>query len=271
MSVIATSERNIVFKNANWSAFVLLVTLLAAFNTLTILLLPISSTAEQLLQLSNLAISIILWGDFIYLLWQAPHKRQFMVGQEGWMVLLGSFPFFRVFRMLWFQRNLKKSGYTPTEFLSHIVIRRNAQGTLLFILFAAIVIFQIAVVSILSFEAASPQRNITTISDAIWWAFSTVTTVGYGDKFPVTASGRLIAILLMIVGIALFSVITGSLAEWFSVRQQQVSLLDKANAEMSTAEAIVQIRQLLAQQESEYEQMMNELKARLVDLESRLE
>ena len=271
MTLAVPGERNIVLKNANWSAFVLLVTLLASFNSLTILLLPISDTAEQLLRLANISISIILWGDFIYLWRRSSNKGHFLVGQEGWMVLLGTIPFFRVFRILWFQRNLKKSGYTLREFLSRIVIKRNAQGTLLFILFAAIVIFQFAVVSILSFEAASPQSNITTISDAIWWAFSTVTTVGYGDKYPVTNSGRLIAILLMIVGIALFSVITGSLAEWFSVRQQRVSFLDESDGEMSTSEAIAQIKRLLERQESEYEQMMSELRARLGDLESRVE
>jgi len=60
-----------------------------------------------------------------------------------------------------------------------------------------------------------PESNIKTAGDAIWWAFVTITTVGYGDRFPVTSAGRIIAAFLMITGVALFGTFTGFVAAWF--------------------------------------------------------
>jgi voltage-gated potassium channel len=60
-----------------------------------------------------------------------------------------------------------------------------------------------------------PNSNIKTAEDAIWWAFVTITTVGYGDKYPVTTEGRIIAGFLMITGVGLFGTFTGFIASWF--------------------------------------------------------
>jgi voltage-gated potassium channel len=57
--------------------------------------------------------------------------------------------------------------------------------------------------------------NIKNFGDGLWWATTTVTTVGYGDRFPVTTEGRFLAALLMITGISLIGVITASVASWF--------------------------------------------------------
>jgi voltage-gated potassium channel len=62
---------------------------------------------------------------------------------------------------------------------------------------------------------ASAHANILTFGDALWWAVVTVTTVGYGDHFPVTVEGRFIAVGLMIGGVALIGVVTASFAAWF--------------------------------------------------------
>lgn len=60
-----------------------------------------------------------------------------------------------------------------------------------------------------------PESNIRGPDDALWWAFVTMTTVGYGDKYPVTPGGRLLAALLMISGVGLFGTFTGFIASWF--------------------------------------------------------
>jgi voltage-gated potassium channel len=64
-------------------------------------------------------------------------------------------------------------------------------------------------------ERSTPQGSIKTFPDALWWAVTTVTTVGYGDRYPITAMGKIIATSLMIFGIALAGVITASVAAWF--------------------------------------------------------
>jgi voltage-gated potassium channel len=74
-------------------------------------------------------------------------------------------------------------------------------------------------------EHDAPGATITNFGDAIWWALVTVTTVGYGDYYPVTFEGRFIAVLLMLSGLALVSVITVSFASWF---------LDRLNIEVTT-------------------------------------
>jgi voltage-gated potassium channel len=65
------------------------------------------------------------------------------------------------------------------------------------------------------------EGSIDTFGDALWWAITTVTTVGYGDTFPVTPAGRGIAAFLMVAGIALFAVLTANVAAFFIEREQQ--------------------------------------------------
>ncbi len=81
-------------------------------------------------------------------------------------------------------------------------------------------------VAMLDAEQNAPGANITSFGDALWWACSTVTTVGYGDRYPVTTEGRIIAVALMIVGISLLGAITASVATWMVSQVQR----DRDNA-----------------------------------------
>ena len=261
-------DSDLALVNPNWSAFVLLITLLSVLNQFVRLFLPISADADVVLQTANFAISLILWADFIYLLRKSPDKRTFMTGQHGWMVLLGSMPFLRFLRIIWFWLILRAHNRSFRDFLSRIVIKQDAQGTLLFILFIVIVVFEASVVSILSLEEAQPGSTIHSVSDAVWWAFATVSTVGYGDEYPVTNGGRLIAMLLMAVGIALFSVVTGSLAEWFRERQALPPSSGRTEGTANTEEAVAEIKALLERQEQDYLETIEEIRVRLSDLEA---
>ncbi|WP_306171340.1 potassium channel family protein [Porphyromonas gingivalis] len=69
-------------------------------------------------------------------------------------------------------------------------------------------------IAILQVENA-PTSNITTAEDAIWWSYVTITTVGYGDKYPVTTEGRIIAMFLMTAGVGLFGTFTAYIASLF--------------------------------------------------------
>ncbi len=79
-------------------------------------------------------------------------------------------------------------------------------------------------------ERNAAGANITNLGDALWWATTTVTTVGYGDRYPVTLEGRLIAVALMLVGIGVVGTVTASLASWFIQRVQVESM----NKELSS-------------------------------------
>ena len=69
-------------------------------------------------------------------------------------------------------------------------------------------------------ERDDPGSNITDFATSIWWAFETITTVGYGDHFPVTLEGRAIAVGLMIAGIGVLGIVTATLASWLVERVQ---------------------------------------------------
>ncbi|MEV5610465.1 potassium channel family protein [Streptomyces sp. NPDC052225] len=79
--------------------------------------------------------------------------------------------------------------------------------------------------AVLSVERDSPNGNIKTLGDAVWWSFTTMTTVGYGDHAPTTGLGRVLAVGLMLSGIALLGVVTANIAAWF------ISRFEKDDAE----------------------------------------
>ena len=79
---------------------------------------------------------------------------------------------------------------------------------------AAMVLIWMAALGVLDAERASPDANIQTFGEAIWWAFVTITTVGYGDYYPVTGPGRTVAVMLMAGGVAVLSVVTATLSSW---------------------------------------------------------
>jgi voltage-gated potassium channel len=85
----------------------------------------------------------------------------------------------------------------------------------------------VAALAVLDVERSSPDANITGFGDAIWWAVTTMTTVGYGDHYPVTSAGRVVAFGLMLGGIALLGTVTAILASW---------LVESVQAEKEQAE-----------------------------------
>ncbi|OIQ88769.1 pH-gated potassium channel KcsA [mine drainage metagenome] len=89
------------------------------------------------------------------------------------------------------------------------------------IVLAASVLIVIGALAILDAERSSPGANIASFPDALWWAITTVTTVGYGDRYPVTGLGRLVAAALMLVGISLLGLVTATVAAWFMRAEQQ--------------------------------------------------
>jgi voltage-gated potassium channel len=103
-----------------------------------------------------------------------------------------------------------------------------------------------ASLAVLDAERHHPDATITTFGDAVWWTLTTISTVGYGDRYPVTWEGRLVAALLMIGGIALLGVITGTIASWLVSRLSGVEE-SVAEAEQSTLAELRLVRAELAE------------------------
>ncbi|MFF9812412.1 potassium channel family protein [Streptomyces sp. NPDC014006] len=85
--------------------------------------------------------------------------------------------------------------------------------------------------AVLSAERSAPHGNIRTLGDALWWSFTTMTTVGYGDHAPTTGLGRLIAVGLMLSGIALLGVVTANIAAWFIARFEKDDVEERRQTE----------------------------------------
>ena len=83
------------------------------------------------------------------------------------------------------------------------------------VLISSIFIAYVAAIQITISERVVDGSNIKNFGDGLWWAVTTVTTVGYGDRYPTTTEGRFLAVLLMFMGISLVGVITASVASWF--------------------------------------------------------
>ncbi|GAB3748652.1 potassium channel family protein [Spirosoma pomorum] len=184
-------------------------------------LVPIHEDTRQLLNDVDTGICLYFLYDFFLRLYQAPDKRRFL--QWGWVDLLASIPVVpwvrlgqvvRIIRLL----RMVRAFRTSREFVSYF-FRNRANGTLAVVLLSALLLMVFGAIAILSVERV-PESNIKTPSDALWWAFVTITTVGYGDRFPVTTAGRLIAAVLMVVGVGLFGTFTGYVANFFVEEEQ---------------------------------------------------
>ena len=115
---------------------------------------------------------------------------------------------------------------------------------------SALLLLGIAALAELEAERHAAHATITTFPRALWWAAATMTTVGYGDEVPVTFEGRLIAVGLMISGIALLGVVTATLASWMSERAMLAEQLD-TQVTIAHIEALgEQLRRLSAQVEA---------------------
>ncbi|MGV8978221.1 MAG: potassium channel family protein [Cellulomonas sp.] len=98
-----------------------------------------------------------------------------------------------------------------------------------------VLVLFVASLAVLDAERGQADANIGTFGDALWWAMTTVTTVGYGDRFPVSGTGRVIAGGLMLAGIALLGVVTASLASWLLEKVQEVEEDSQAATRLDVA------------------------------------
>lgn len=176
-----------------------------------------STSAYELMELIDPVICFMFAVRFFWQLHKAPDAKKFM--RWGWIDLLAAIPEVEVFRGLRIIRLilLLKILKNTTRALHKIAvgIQRDRAFTLITLAFAVVLTSMIAASFImLGLEGEAEHANIRTAGDALWWSLVTITTVGYGDHYPVTTPGRLIAAWLMIVGIGVMGTVTGVVASW---------------------------------------------------------
>ncbi|WP_421795147.1 potassium channel family protein [Haliscomenobacter sp.] len=178
---------------------------------------------STLLQYFDNAICGVFFIEFCVRFAKAENKLKFM--RWGWIDLIASIPTIdalRAGRLLRLIRLLRVvRAFRSIHNLFHYVFQNKAKGALTSASLTAILLVIFSAIAILQVET-DPNSNIKTAEDAIWWAYVTITTVGYGDKFPVTTEGRIIAAILMTAGVGLFGTFTAYVASWFVVENKVV-------------------------------------------------
>ena len=234
-------------KGVGYELFILLVSLLSIVNT-AIVLLPLPLNIQQVALLVDSLLAPVILVDFLYRLVTAPSRRTYMVRGFGWADMLSVVPMlglFRIFRVVRVVRLLRAYG---VQAIATEIDRTRAQATFLATLFSVVVVIEFAGMAIYMVEGHDPTGNIKNASDAVWWGFVTITTVGYGDRYPVTGLGRIIGTLLLFAGIGLFSVLTGFIANAFLAPRSPNKRLFRARKD-SLEDDVDELRWMLVEQE----------------------
>jgi voltage-gated potassium channel len=197
----------------------LLVVILSLYVLIAIVFDTFFDLSEEttiLLNYIDNIICVFFMIEFTYRFFRAENKLKFM--RWGWIDLLASIPMIgilragRVLRLIRLLRVIRAFKSTQ-NFVNH-VFSNKIEGTFTSISVLSVLLVIFSAIAILQVEN-DPNSNIKTAEDAIWWAYVTITTVGYGDKFPVTTEGRVIAAFLMTAGVGLFGTFTAFVASWF--------------------------------------------------------
>jgi hypothetical protein len=204
-------------KNTAYEIFIGALSILSIVNLLLVYAVAGDSALELVLSVMNALFSAIFLGDFIYRISTAPSAMRYFFRGFGWADLLASLPFpqfkiLRLFRLLRVFRLLRELG--PRTVWTTLIHDR-ANSALMTLLLMGILVLQFGSISILYVEEDADGANITTASDALWYTVVTISTVGYGDQYPVTNAGRLIGTLIIVVGVGIFGTFTGYLANLF--------------------------------------------------------
>ena len=216
-----TAEAPVLRKPGNaYNIFILVLTIFSLV-IMVLLLLPVTPAERDLLTLYDNVVCVIFLIDFAMNLAGAKPRRAYFIGQRGWLDLLGSIPSFGFipFTALFPPGPPQPAGPDhptdarpgrqgprpgraqeprPVRDVHHDPAGRDRART--------------GSILVLEFESRTPRRNITTGGDAIWWGIVTITTVGYGDFYPITTLGRLTGIFVMFAGIGIIGALASILA-----------------------------------------------------------
>lgn len=197
-----------------FAILVLSVVALAAIAVDAIFTLP--SEVSRILRGLDFLACLAFLADFVIRFRAAESKLGFL--RWGWIDLIASIPnvdFLRVGRFVRVLRVLRLiRGLQSMRHLARVMYASRVRGGATTIAMTMLLLVVSSSIAMLLCETGE-GANIKTAEDAVWWSVTTVTTVGYGDRYPVTPQGRLVAIGLMFAGVGMFGALSGLIATLF--------------------------------------------------------
>jgi voltage-gated potassium channel len=204
-------------RRTDWPLAVVALTFLGLYSV-RVLLQPQGGFAKAI-DVALLAVYCIFVLDYLARLYLAQARGRWFL-THLWELPVILLPFFRPLRLLSLAVVVTSLQQAVGHTIRGRVIVYTACG-------ASIVVYA-AALAILDVEGNNPDAKIRTLGDALWWASTTVTTVGYGDLHPVTGPGRLVAVALMVGGITLLGLVTATLASWIVERVAEEDTANEA-------------------------------------------
>jgi len=254
-------------KNTGYELFILLVSILSIFNLVVFILPGIDPLIKEIIFIIDMVLTLIFIGDFLYRFFTAESKANYFLRNWGWADLLASLPapqfkILRLFRIYRLYRLMKVYG--GARMIKEFFANRGGSA-LMTLFFIMILILEFGGLAILWVESGVPEANITDASDAVWYVYVTITTVGYGDQYPVSDTGRIMGALIMTVGVGLFGTITAFLANAFIEPSDEPEVA--AAGVSSVPGQMDEIKGMLL----DYDQKFNDLQAQIEGLEETLQ
>jgi voltage-gated potassium channel len=201
----------------NWLNIMIMV--LSIYVMLAIMmdaLFELDPRVSELIEISDNIVCLLFFSEFVIRITTSKDKLGYL--KWGWLDLLSSIPmvdslrYARVLRLIRFIRVVR--AFFGANLLINHFFRNKAQGAFFSVATISLLLVMLGSICVLQVET-DPNSNIKTPGDALWWSYVTIMTVGYGDKYPVTAEGRMVGVVLMTVGVGLVSTLSGYVASWF--------------------------------------------------------
>jgi voltage-gated potassium channel len=247
-------------KDIGYEIFVAAVSVLSILN-LALMYVVEDKSLDTVLYAMNGLLTVILFADFVYRLLTAPSRSAYFFRQFGWADLLASIPLLqlkvlRVFRLVRVFRLLRANG---VRVIGNRLMRNRAGSALFTLLLMGILVLEFGSLWMLALEQGAPDANIVTASDALWYTIVTISTVGYGDQFPVTTQGRVLGAVVIVIGVGIFGTFTGYLANLFLAPKPPLEgpteVEEAVQVAVDTRERVDHLRELLVQQQAAIEEL----------------
>jgi voltage-gated potassium channel len=209
-------------KLSRWFAFFIQTLILVSIVTFSVETLPnLKTETRTILRIIEIFCVVVFTIEYILRIYVADSKPRFIFSFFGLIDLLAILPFYlsfgvdlrslRALRFLRLFRVLKLVRYNKA--MNHFIkAMSSAKEQIFLFIFITVILIYFAAVGIYYFENEAQPEKFTSIFDSLWWAIITLTTVGYGDVYPITVGGKVFTFMILLIGLGIVAVPTGIIA-----------------------------------------------------------